>query len=133
MKQPRKIKEITANRLVLKSPLGKVRVLLDASSEDAVFVQLHGQGSAKLVLCIDSDGNPKAMFEHKTGGTAISMGIADDVGTGITLHDREGRPVCFISVPGDGIPRVAMTQFVVPMRSKTFWETPKPKPKTKKA
>jgi hypothetical protein len=78
MSRSPRIKEIVANRILLKTPRGKLRVVLDASSDDATFVQLHDGRNPRLVMCIDSDGNPKLVFWNKTGSPAISMGIADE-------------------------------------------------------
>jgi len=132
MKRSPKIKEIVANRIVLKSPKGKIRILLDASSEDAALLQLYGSHVPSLVLCIDSDGNPKVSLWNKNDRVGISIGISDDAGHGITLHDSEGRPVCFISVADDGIPRIKMFEVTTSAAGKKIWETPAPKKTRKK-
>jgi hypothetical protein len=128
MAAAKRIKEVVANRFVLKSPKGKVRAWFDASSEDSVSLDLIGSKS-RLTLTIDSDGNPKISLWNKKGRAGISIGISDDMGNGITLHDSEGRPVCFIEVRNDGIPRITFFQVTSPTKGEKFWETPAPKRK----
>jgi hypothetical protein len=108
MKSTSKVKEIVANRITLESPQGKTRVLLDASSEKTVSLNLFGQGSSSLAICIDSDGNPKIGFTNKKRREAISIGISDDVGHGIIIHDYGGRPILFISVSEDDTPQIKL-------------------------
>jgi hypothetical protein len=132
MKRSPKIKEIVANRIVLKSPKGKIRIVLDASSEDAAFLQLYGSHVPSLLMCIDSDGNPKVCLWNKHDRVGISIGISDDTGHGITLHDSAGRPVCFITVAEDGIPRIKMFEVTSSAEGKKIWETPTPKKTRKK-
>jgi hypothetical protein len=132
MSRSPRIKEIVANRILLKTPRGKLRVVLDASTDDATLVQLHDGRNPRLVMCVDSDGNPKLVFWNKTGSPAISMGIADEF-CGMTLHDSEGKPVCQIAVGDDGIPRIDLLQSVSPTKAKAFWKTPMPKSKQRRA
>jgi hypothetical protein len=96
-----------------------------------VSLDLFGSNSA-LSICIDSDGNPKINFRNKKGREAIAIGISDEIGNGITVHDSEGRPVCFILVPKDGIPRIKFFQVTSPTKGKKIWEAPLPKKKMKR-
>lgn len=126
MQPSRKIKELTANRIVLKSPGGQIRAWFDASSEETVSLNLFGAKSS-LSVCIDSDGNPKLNLLNKNNRVGVSIGLSDDLGHGITLSDKEGRPVCFITVPNDGVPRIELYKTTSSKRGKKFWGTPIPK------
>jgi hypothetical protein len=126
-----KIKELIANRIILRSPKGKTCAWFDASSEGAVSLSLYGP-KASLTLCIDSDGNPKINLQNKRNRVAVAIGVSDDIGPGITLHDPEGRPVCFITVPKDGIPRIELFRVVSTTKGDRIWSTPAPETKSRK-
>ena len=126
MKRASKIKEVIANRLILRSPKGKTRAWFDASSEGVVSLNLYGP-KASLSLCIDSDGNPKINLQSKGNRVGIAIGISDGIGPGITLHDAGGRPVCFITVPEDGIPRIELFQAVSGTTGHRLWSSLTPK------
>jgi hypothetical protein len=125
MKHASKIKEVIASRIILRSPKGETRAWFDASSEGMVFLNLFGP-KASLSLCIDSDGNPKINLKNKRNRVAVGIGVSD-IGSGITLHDAEGRPVCFITVPKNGIPRIELFQVVSKTKGDRIWSTPAPK------
>ena len=94
-----------------------------------MFLNLYGQDRACLQACIDNDGNPKLCFQNKKGSIVMSLGVSDDMGQGISVADSEGRPVCFIVTPNDGIPRIQLIQTTSPTTGKTLWASPLPKRK----
>jgi len=125
MKPSAKIKEVVANRIILRSPEGQTRAWFEAS-EEVVLLKLFGR-EASLSMCIDSDGNPKINLQNKRNRVVIGIGVSDQLGHGITLNDSEGKPVCFITVPNDGIPRIELVQAISATKGKRFWKTPTPK------
>jgi hypothetical protein len=50
MRPSAKLKELIANRIILRSPKGKTRAWFDASSEEVVSLNLYGP-KASLSLC----------------------------------------------------------------------------------
>ena len=120
--------DLCASQLTLLDDAGKCRARLGTSG-GTVFLNLYGQDRACLQACIDSDGNPKLCFQNKKGNIVMSLGISDDMGQGISVADSEGRPVCFIFTPNDGIPRIQLIQTTSPTTGKTLWATPLPKRK----
>ncbi len=118
---------IVASQITLVDPKGNRRALLGARSEGTVFLNLYGQDRACLTACIDRDGNPKLCFQNKKGNVVMSLGVSDDMGQGISVSDSEGRQVCFIFTPEDGIPRIHLIQQTSPTSGKTLWATPLPK------
>lgn len=120
--------DLCASQLTLIDDTGKCRARLGTLG-GTVFLNLYGQDRACLQACIDSDGNPKLCFQNKKGNIVMSLGISDDMGQGISVADSEGRPVCFIFTPNDGIPRIQLIQTTSPTTGKTLWATPLPKRK----
>ena len=127
MPRKRKPKEIRANRIVLEDLSGKTKALFDASEEDFVTLQLYSSDRPCLVACIDTDGNPKLSFFDQTGRVALALGIADDLGPGITIHDASGCPLCFIRVGKDGVPAIALLERTAAKSLRKLWVSPKPK------
>jgi hypothetical protein len=125
-----KIKEVVANRIILSSPKGQIRAWFDATEEEVVL-KLFGS-KASLSMCIDSDGNPKISLQNKRNRAAIGIGVSDQFGHGITLNDSEGKPLCFITVPNNGIPKIELFQAVASTRGRRFWKTPAPRGKRQK-
>lgn len=121
--------EIRASQITLVDSDGNTRALLGARSAGDVFLNLYGQDRACLTACIDRDGNPKLCFQNKKGNVVMSLGVSDDMGQGISVADSEGRQVCFIFTPDDGIPRIQLFQMTSPTQGKKLWATPLPKKK----
>jgi len=119
-----KLKEVRANRLVLDRLDGRPKATLDASCDDRMFIQLHGSGQASLNLYIDSDGNPKLSFCNKRGYTVLGFGISEQVGQGLTIYNSEGRPVCWIFVGLDGIPRISLVEMVAKAKARKLSASP---------
>src|ERR1051325_1393680 len=103
-----KPKELRANRLILEDLNGNARVVMDASREGLVFIDVLGKNQASFNIVIDSDGNPKMNLRNKEGNTVLALGISDDIGQGLSISDSEGRPVCYVFVAPDGIPRIRL-------------------------
>lgn len=107
-KSSKTIKTLTANRIVLQSPKGKVKAIFDASDETE-YVSINLLGANKqtaLCLCVNLDGNPVIYLDGKNGKTRLALG-ASEKSSGLLLSDSEGRVVCEISVL-DGIPRIIL-------------------------
>jgi hypothetical protein len=121
-----KITEIRANRFILEDRTGHIRGSLEALENGLVFFVLFGAGRARLAMTIDNDGNPKAQFYNKKGRAVISLGVGD-VGHGLTLSDHKGKPLCFLDVERDEIPRIRFFQVTSPTKGRRFWGSPEPR------
>jgi hypothetical protein len=121
--------ELLARRITLVDAAGNERALLGTEKNGEVFLNLYGAERACLTACIDGDGNPKLCFQNKKGNVVMSLGISDDIGQGISVADSEGRPVCWIFTPADGIPRIQLIQTTSPTGGKKLWASPLPKKK----
>lgn len=121
--------EIRASRITLVDASGERRALLGAGKDGCAYLNLYGAEQACLTACIDIDGNPKLCFHNKKGNVVMSLGVSDDMGQGISVADSEGRPVCFIFTPDDGIPRIQLYQTTSPTSGKKLWASPLPKKK----
>ena len=104
---------------------------LGVEANGVVTINLYGTQQACLTACIDIDGNPKIGLFNKQGNSVLSAGISDEIGQGVQISNAEGVPVCFIQVPGDGIPRIELLEVASPTLLKKFWSTPLPKRKRK--
>jgi hypothetical protein len=121
--------KLLARSITLVDDAGKMRALLGTGDDGNVFLNLYGSDRACLTACIDGDGNPKLCFQNKKGNVVMSLGVSDDMGQGIQVADSEGRPVCFIFTPADGIPRIQLFQTTSPATGKKLWASPLPKKK----
>jgi len=125
MPAKRKIKEVRANRFVLEDSKGRTKALLDASIDDEmVLFQMYHEERSMIEASIDPNGSPHLVLFNKAGKTAVGMGIDESFGWGISMNDSEGRPVCFIFVGSDGIPRIRLLDATEPRKVRTLWASP---------
>lgn len=105
-----KTREIVANRIVLKSPKGKVRAWMEACDDYAYF-HLEGKNS-RITMNVDDSGQTTIGFIDKEGVTRLGLGLTDGpIGHGITLNDERGLPVCRIRVSEGAVPSIALIEW----------------------
>jgi hypothetical protein len=126
MPRGRKIKEIRANRLVIEDPSGQVRAEINASLSDMVFFQMYHGERPVLAADVDPKGDPHITFYNKDGQAVLGVGVSEEFGQGLTINDSQGRPVCFVFVAPDGIPRIRLFQVTRPDSAERIWSSPDP-------
>jgi hypothetical protein len=99
MTNSKKIKTIKAHKLILVDASGKPRISLDAvGPQNTVFLNLLGASGEGLSLCIDNDQNPKIALTDQRGNTRIAIGISNDFGPGLSLHNSKNELAALVYV-----------------------------------
>jgi hypothetical protein len=117
--QSLKAKVDSARAFVLVDGDGNERACLAATpsgKHGAVVLHLHdAEGRPRIMLQVDSEGNPSIALFTKVNSPAISLALNSSRGNGLTIGNSDGVPCIDIGVPkrgpdywGDDHPRITV-------------------------
>lgn len=123
MKKRKVKKDLIARSLYLVDDKNKASVMIGAHKDVAFFNLCDSSARPRLSLTVDPAGPHITLFDRK-GRAKFSIGVSEEIGSGLQICDPKGRPVCFILVPPDGKPRINLYKAKGNQASKV-WMSPR--------